>query len=43
MRELTPNEVEKVSGGVLWLVLLPVLLGGCATGKLRKGEKPPEA
>lgn len=43
MRELTPNEVEQVSGGLLWLLALPVLLGGCATTQsLRRGEKPRE-
>lgn len=41
MRELTPNEVEQVSGGLLWLAVLPFIAYSCATTQpLRRGEKP---
>ena len=44
MRELTQEEIEQVSGGLLWLAVVPILLlSGCATTQpLRRGEQPPE-
>jgi len=48
MRELSPAEVEAVSGGIAPAAVLLVLLlagasTGCATTKgVRRGEKPPK-
>lgn len=44
MRELTQKEIEQVSGGIAWLIAVPILmLAGCATTQpLRRGEQPPE-
>lgn len=45
MRELSPSEVEAVSGGILPALLVAVLIGvggtGCAHTKgVRRGERP---